>query len=123
MDGNTTTTDQIIACAITVHRELGPGLLEAAYQSAMCIELNTTGLVVEREKAIPLLYRGLKIGDYRPDLIVQGQVVVEVKSVARYDPVFAAQVLTYLRVTGLSVGLLLNFNRSVLKDGIKRFVL
>ncbi len=116
-------SNRIIQCAIEVHRSLGPGLLEAPYHAAMCLELTAAGLAFEREKSHPLLFRGVRIGDYRPDLIVASTVVVEIKSVAQYDPVFSAQMLTYLRVTSLRVGLLLNFNRPVLKDGLKRFVL
>jgi len=113
-------TERIIACAIDVHKELGPGLLEAPYQAAMCIALLDAGLRVEREKSIPALYRGVKVGEYRPDLIVNGEVIVEVKSVARYEPVFVAQMLTYLRITRLHVGLIINFNSSRLVDGIRR---
>ena len=116
-------TEKIIGCAIEVHRQLGPGLLESTYQSAMCIELGFNRLRFEREKTFPVEYRGVRIGFYRPDLIVQDEVVVEVKCVANYDPVFTAQMLTYLRVTGIRTGLMLNFNRPVLKDGIKRFAL
>jgi GxxExxY protein len=116
-------TEQIIGCAIEIHKQLGPGLLERAYHSAMCIELAFNRLKFERERSIPAEYRGVKIGDYRPDLIVESKVVVEIKSVSNYDPVFTAQMLTYLRVTGLRVGLVLNFNRPVLKDGINRFAL
>ncbi len=116
-------TEQIIGCAIEVHRQLGPGLLEVTYQTALGLELAFNRIQFERERLIPVQYRGVQIGTYRPDLIVQNEVVVEVKSVFHYDPVFAAQMLTYLRVTGLHTGLLLNFNRPVLKDGIKRFVL
>jgi len=116
-------TEQIIGCAIEIHKQLGPGLLESAYHSAMCIELAFNRLKFERERSIPAEYRGVKIGDYRPDLIVENKVVVEIKSVSNYDPVFTAQMLTYLRVTRLRVGLVLNFNRPVLKDGINRFAL
>jgi GxxExxY protein len=116
-------TQRIIGCALTVHRALGPGLLESAYEGAMCIELATVGLRFDRQLLVPLLYREARIGEYRIDLIVESQVVVEIKSVQRYDPVFAAQVLTYLRVTGLHVGLLLNFGRPTLTAGIKRFAL
>ena len=116
-------TEKIIGCAIEVHRQLGPGLLESAYQSAMSIELAFARLRFEREKTFAVEYRGVKIGFYRPDLIVKNEVVVEVKCVANYDPVFTAQMLTYLRVTGIKTGLLLNFNRPVLKDGVKRFAL
>jgi GxxExxY protein len=119
----TVLTERIIGCAIEVHRQLGPGLLERTYQTAMGLELAFNQIHFECERQIPVEYRGVNIGVYRPDLIVQNEVVVEVKSVFNYDPVFAAQILTYLRVTGLHTGLLLNFNRPVLKDGIKRFVL
>ena len=123
MDHDHTTTDRIIGCAIEVHRDLGAGLLESAYQTALCVELAHSGILFERERLVPLEYRGVRVGDYRPDLIVEGIVVVEIKSVLRFDPVFTAQMLTYLRITGLRVGLLLNFNKSVLRDGIKRVVL
>ena len=116
-------TERIIGCAIEVHRQLGPGLLESTYQTALGLELAFNRIQFECERHIPVEYRGVRIGTYRPDLIVQNEVVVEVKSTFNYDPVFAAQILTYLRVTGLHTGLLLNFNRPVLKDGIKRFVL
>ena len=122
MEESDPVTEKIIGCAIEVHRQLGPGLLESAYQSAMSIELGFVRLRFEREKTFPVEYRGVRIGFYRPDLIVQDEVVVEVKCVANYDPVFTAQMLTYLRVTGIRTGLMLNFNRPVLKDGIKRFV-
>lgn len=123
MDHDHTTTNRIIGCAIDVHRELGAGLLESAYQTALCFELAHRGVRFEKERIVPLMYRGMRIGDYRPDLIVEETVVVEVKSVIRYEPVFTAQMLTYLRITGLRVGLLLNFNNTVLLNGIKRIVL
>lgn len=113
-------TERIIQCAIDVHQQLGPGLLENAYHAALCVAFTAEGLSFVREPLIPLTYRGVRIGEYRPDLIVERQVVVEVKSVARYDPVFLAQMLTSLRVTGLHIGLLINFNKARLVDGIKR---
>jgi GxxExxY protein len=116
-------TQRIIACATEVHRRLGPGLLESSYQAAMAIELTHDGLSFVRERIVPVTYRDVVIGQHRPDFVVSNLVVVEIKSVERYDPVFAAQLLTYLRITQMHVGLLLNFNRPVLKDGIKRFVL
>ncbi len=116
-------TGRIIECAIDVHAQLGPGLLESAYQGAMCVALADARMSVTREKSFPIMYRGARVGDYRPDLIVDETVVVEIKSVARYDPVFLAQMLTYLRVTQLRVGLILNFNRPRLADGIKRVAL
>jgi len=116
-------TDRIIACAIEVHRHLGPGLLESVYESAMCLELKSAGLVFRRQAGIPVIYKGELIAEHRPDLVVSDLVVVEIKSVERFNPVFLAQMLTYLQITGLRVGLILNFNRAVMKDGIKRVML
>ena len=116
-------TERIIGCAIEVHRQLGPGLLESTYQTAIGVELDFRRIPFEREKVVSIDYRGVRVGQHRMDLIVQHEVVVEIKSVFNYDPVFTAQMLTYLRVTGLRTGLILNFNRPVMKDGIKRFVL
>jgi GxxExxY protein len=116
-------TDRIIGCAIEVHRHLGPGLLESVYESAMCLELELAGLAFTRQVGVPVLYKGELIAEHRPDLIVSDLVVVEVKSVERFNPVFVAQMLTYLEITGLRVGLILNFNRAVMKDGIRRVML
>ena len=123
MDHEQELTERIIGCAIAVHRALGPGLLESVYVGALCIELAHEGISYERERRVPLEYRGASIGDYRIDLVVENRVIIEIKSVVRLEPVFGAQVLTYLKISGLRVGLLLNFNKGVLKDGIKRFVL
>lgn len=123
MDHDHVVTDRVIGCAIEVHRVLGPGLLERAYLTALCVELAHCGLQFERERPFPLLYRGVDVGAYVPDLIVEGKAVIEVKSVSHLEPLFTAQVITYLRITGLRVGLLLNFNRPKLMDGIKRVVL
>jgi GxxExxY protein len=116
-------TERIIGCAIEVHKHLGPGLLEATYEAALCIELEDAGLRIQRQVTYPVIYKGRTIGDYRIDLIIQDAVVVELKSVERFDPVFEAQVLTYLKVSGKRVGLLINFNSRFLRDGVKRFVL
>lgn len=116
-------TERIIGCAIEVHRQLGPGLLEGTYEAALCIELQSAGVPFVRQPIFPVLYKGNVIGEYRLDLIVSDTVVVEIKSVERFDPIFEAQVLTYLRVTGKRVGLLMNFNSRLLRDGIKRYVL
>ncbi len=116
-------TERIIGCAIEVHRQLGPGLLEATYEAALCIELGDVGLKFERQSIIPVIYKGRTIGEYRLDLLVEQAVIVELKSVERFDPVFEAQILTYLRVTGKRVGLLINFNSRLLKTGIKRIML
>lgn len=115
--------EKIIGCAIEVHRQLGPGLLESAYERAMCVELEDAGIRYECEVRMPVEYKGRTIGDYRIDLLVADTVIVEIKSVERFDPIFEAQVLTYLRVTGKRVGLLINFNSRLLKNGVKRFVL
>jgi len=116
-------TERIIGCAIAVHRELGPGLLEAIYEEALSIELDEQGLVYRRQLAVPAVYKGRPLGEYRLDLIVEDTVIVEVKSVDQLHPVFEAQLLTYLKVTGKKTGLLINFNTRLLKDGIKRLVL
>ena len=116
-------TERIIGCAIAVHRELGPGLLEATYEEALCIELEQAGLSFGRQLPIPVNYKGRRIGEYRLDLLVEDRVVVEIKSVEHLQPVFEAQLLTYLKVTGKKTGLLLNFNSKLLKDGVKRLVL
>lgn len=116
-------TERIIKCAIVVHRELGPGLLEDVYEEAMDIECKFDGLHVLRQFKVPVLYRGKIIGEYKPDMLINDMVIVEIKSVERFDPVFEAQVLTYLRITNKRVGLLINFNSRLVKDGIKRFIL
>lgn len=116
-------TERIIGCAIEVHRVLGPGLLEATYGQALCVELAHADLAYRSQVPVPLVYKGHALGEYRIDLIVEDAVVVELKSVEGHDPVFDAQVLTYLRLSGKRVGLLINFHRRLLKDGIKRYVL
>ncbi len=116
-------TERIIGCAIAVHRELGPGLLEATYEEALCIELELADLSFRRQMSVPVLYKGRSIGEYRLDLLIEDTVVVEIKSVERLQPLFDAQILTYLKVTGKKVGLLINFNSRLLKDGVKRLVL
>ncbi len=115
-------TEKVIACAIEVHKGLGPGLLEAAYEEAMCIELEDAGIPFERQVELAALYKGRPVGEYRLDLVIDDRVVVELKAVERLDPLFQAQLLTYLRVSGKLVGLLINFNSRLLKDGIKRLV-
>ena len=115
-------TEKIIGCAIEVHRELGPGLLESTYEAALAIELADSGLKLKRQVVIPVRYKGREIGEYRLDLVVEEAVIVEIKSVEKFDPVFEAQILTYLRVSGIRKGLLINFGKRLLKDGIKRFV-
>jgi GxxExxY protein len=116
-------TEQIIRCAIEVHRHLGPGLLESIYESALCFELNAAGLVFKRQVGVPLFYKGMLLSEHRPDLVVAESVIVEVKAVERFDKIHTAQMLTYLRVTGLHIGLILNFNSAVLKHGVRRVIL
>jgi len=115
-------TERIIGCGIEVHRHLGPGLLESAYEAALCVELGLQGLQYQRQVPIPLTYKGEQIGDYRIELVVEDTVVVENKSVEHHDPLFEAQVLTYLKITGKKIGLLMNFNSRLLTNGIKRLI-
>jgi len=116
-------TERIIGSAIKVHRKLGPGLLESAYETALAIQLARDGLKFDKQREVPLFYEGIRVGDYKPDFIVENAVVLEIKSVLKYEPVFLAQMLTYLRITGLNRGLILNFNKAWLKAGIKRVIL
>jgi len=112
-----------IGCCIAVHIALGPGLLESIYSRAVCIELEASGLDFEREKLIPVFYRGQLLCQQRIDIIVAKQLILEIKAVERLIPVNQAQVLTYLRASKLRAGLLINFNVPVLQDGLKRVVL
>ena len=117
-------TRQIISAAMEVHRALGPGLLEAVYQACLCHELSIRNLPFRQQAEIPIAHKGAKLDcGYRIDLIVSDKVVVELKSVLEILPVHEAQLLSYLRLSGMRVGLLLNFNAAVLKDGIRRRVL
>jgi GxxExxY protein len=116
-------TEKIIGCAIQVHKHLGAGLLESIYENALCLEFGAAGLRYQRQVAIPVNYRGHKIGEHRLDLLVEDTVVVEIKSVERIEPLFEAQVLTYLKISGKKVGLLINFNSRLLTQGVQRFVL
>ena len=118
------TTEQIIGAAIEVHRAIGPGLLETAYEECLCRELALRSICFERQRPLPVEYKGLKLDcGYRLDLLVDNQVVVEVKAVADIEPIHEAQLLTYLKLGGWKVGLLINFNVPVLKDGIRRRIL
>ncbi|MCJ7432267.1 MAG: GxxExxY protein [Anaerolineales bacterium] len=116
-------TRRIIACVIEVHKRLGPGLLEKLYKEAMVIELELNGLKVSKNVKVLVEYRGQQIGEYFIDLLVDDIVILELKSVERHDPVFEAQILSYMKLTGKKVGLLIIFNSKMVKDGIKRFVL
>jgi GxxExxY protein len=114
-------SEAIIGAAIEVHRELGPGLLESAYQTCLRRELTLRAMRFQYELALPVSYKGLQLDcGYRVDLLVMEKVLVEIKCVAKIDPIHEAQLLTYLRLGGWQLGLLINFNVKVLKDGIKR---
>ncbi len=116
-------TETIIGAAIHVHKALGPGLLESAYAACLAYELRKRGLIVEQEKPLPLVYEEVKLEcGYRMDLLVERSVVVEVKSVEALAPIHEAQTLSYLRLSGCKLALLINFNVTVLKDGIRRFI-
>ena len=119
-----TRTSPVIGAAIEVHRQLGPGLLESAYEECLCHELHLKGLDFKRQVDLPILYKGLKLDcGYKIDLIVRNEVLLELKSVEKLLPVHEAQLLTYLKLTGLKVGLLINFNVPILTHGIVRRVL
>ncbi len=114
-------TGQIIGAAIEVHKELGPGLLESVYKVCLAHELRSRGIVVCCEQDLPVVYRGIKLeAGYRVDLLVEDRVLVEVKAVRDLHPIFVAQTLTYLKLSGQRLALLINFNVEVLRDGIKR---
>jgi GxxExxY protein len=116
-------TSGIIGAAIAVHRVLGPGLLESIYEAALCVEFDERGIRYARQQRVPAYYKGRRLGTYVVDLLVEELVVVEIKSVATILPVLVAQLMTYMRLLKKSVGLLINFNTAVLKDGIVRRVL
>ena len=117
-------TSKIIGAAIEVHKKLGPGLLEKTYQECLCIELEDRGISYKREIYLPIRYNNREIKDaYRIDIIVENKVIVELKSVEKIDDIHKAQLLTYLKLTDKKIGLLINFNTSLLKNGIVRMIL
>ena len=116
-------TEQIIGAAIDVHRSLGPGLLESTYEACLLHELAARELSAERQKALPVSYKGVRIDcGYRVDLLVEGEVIVELKAVSRLEPIHEAQLLSYLKLSGCHVGLLINFNVTQLRTGVRRLV-
>ena len=117
-------SSQVIGAAIEVHKELGPGLLESVYETALCHELKGRNMSFERQKVLPVTYKGETIdhGGFRADLVVESLVIVEIKAVETVMPVHEVQLLTYLKLTRLKLGLLLNFHSAVMKNGIKRIV-
>jgi GxxExxY protein len=117
-------TEKIIGFAINVHRHLGPGLLESAYEECLCYEIEQSGLSFRRQVPLPIIYKAVRLDcGYRMDIVVQDHVIVELKTVERLLPIHEAQMLTYLKLSGVGIGLLLNFNTAVLKDGIRRMLL
>lgn len=115
---------QVIGCAIEVHRELGPGLLESTYEQCLIQELMNRDIKCRGQMALPVYYKGMRIDcGYRADLLIENQLIVELKSVEKLQRIHSAQLLTYMRLAGLNTGLLINFNVELLKTGIKRFVL
>jgi GxxExxY protein len=116
-------THAIIGAAMEVHKRLGPGLLESAYEECLLHELRIRKMSVERQKGLPVIYKVVKLDcGYRLDLLVEGRVVVELKSVENLAPIHEAIILTYLRLSGQKTGLVINFNVTVLKDGVRRFI-
>src|SRR5690242_18684644 len=114
-------SNRIIGLAIEVHQQLGPGLLESAYEECLCFELKHAGIPVARQVPLPVIYKEVRLDcGYRLDIVVGQEVIVEIKSIERLLPVHEAQLLTYLRLSGYRVGLLMNFNNKMLKDGLRR---
>lgn len=116
-------SNKIIGAAIEVHKALGPGLLESAYEECLCHELHLLGVAYERQAFLPVVYKGVQLDcGYRLDLVVEKKIILELKSVESVIPIHEAQLLTYLKLSRLTLGLLLNFNVSYMKDGIRRIV-
>ena len=116
--------ERVIGLGIDVHRHLGPGLLESAYEECLCFELAQAGIAHRRQVPLPIVYKDIRLDcGYRMDIVVDNELIVEIKAVERILPIHEAQMLTYLRLSRLRVGLLMNFNNVVLKDGLRRFVL
>ena len=119
-----TLSGQVIGCAIEVHRFLDPGLLESSYQRCLSRELELNGIAHTCEAPLPIEYKGISLEcGYRVDLLVEGALIIELKSVKRIDPIHEAQIITYMKLSGIRIGLIFNFNVTKLKDGMKRYVL
>jgi GxxExxY protein len=116
-------TQRIIGCAIEVHKNLGPGLLESIYANALCMELDEKRIEYEKEASIAATYKGRNIGEYRIDILVENEIIVELKATEKENDLHQAQLLSYLKLLNKNVGLLINFNKKFLKDGIKRIIL
>ena len=116
-------SSNIIGSAIEVHKILGPGLLESAYEECLCHEFNVRGLLYERQKPLPILYKGKKLDcGYRLDVVVEDKIILELKACEKIEPIHKAQLLTYLKISGLNLGLLLNFNVPLMRYGVTRVV-
>jgi GxxExxY protein len=116
-------TERVIGACIEIHRALGPGLLESAYEECLCYELSQTGIKFERQKPLPVHYKDVNLDcGYRLDLVVEEKIIIELKAVESLLPIHEAQLLTYLKLSGITLGLLINFNVAMLKHGIKRIV-
>ena len=116
-------SSKIVGAAIEVHKALGPGLLESAYEESFCHELSLRNITYERQKPLPVVYKKKRLDcGYRLDVVVEGSIIVELKSCDKIEPIHKAQLLTYLKLSGLNLGLLLNFNTTVMRDGVVRIV-
>jgi GxxExxY protein len=117
-------SNKVIGCALNVHRELGPGLLESTYEQCLCYELSKAGIQFERQKELPVRYQEVQIDcGYRIDLLIEGALIIELKSVDKLERIHEAQLLTYMKLSNIEIGLLINFNSVLLRDGIRRMVL
>jgi len=116
-------TEKIIGCAIEVHRNLGPGLLESIYESALCVEFDNNDIEYQRQILIPVRYKDNIIGEHKLDLLVENEIIVELKAIDKMAPIFEAQLLSYLKMAKKKLGLLINFNSIQLKEGLKRIIL
>jgi len=116
-------TEKIIGCAIEVHRNLGPGLLESIYESALCVEFDNNDVEYQRQILIPVRYKDNIIGEHKLDLLVENEIIVELKAIDKMAPIFEAQLLSYLKMAKKKLGLLINFNSIQLKEGLKRIIL
>jgi GxxExxY protein len=122
-EGGDELSKRIIGAAMKVHTALGPGLLESAYEACLCFELEKSRIKVERQKKLPIIYEELRLEEgYRIDILVEGQIVVELKAISKLEPVHEAQLLSYLRLSNCKLGLLLNFHVAHMRDGIRRVI-
>jgi GxxExxY protein len=116
-------SNKVIGCAIEVHKELGPGLLESIYENALCVEFAKQNIAFEKQKELLVNYKDVYIGNFRIDVLVENCLIVELKCVERMDALFEAQILSYMKLGNIKLGLLINFNTKLLKNGIQRFIL